>query len=390
MDFAFTEEQLVFQKEVRAFIKEVLTPELKKELDEGSGYEGRGPAIEAYRRKLGERGWLGISWPKEYGGGGRSRLEQYILIEELDYHGLPSGGLSVTSIGPTIMLMGNEDQKKEYLPKILSGEVDFALGYSEPNAGTDLASMETRAVRDGDEWVINGQKIFTSSAHVSTHVWLAARSEPDAPKHRGISMFIVPLSSPGITVRPLWTMGDIRTNETFYEDVRVPAKNLVGEENRGWYMAATALDYERVGVAPTSPLQRTLDELVAFVKESRIGGRRLADDPAVRRKLAELSVDIQVTRLLAIQNAWIIDKGMVPTKEASMVKVFNSELRFKMAKVGMDILGPFGQIQKSSKWAPLRGRIEAAYRGSPVLRFGAGTNEVQRNIIAQRGLGLPR
>ncbi len=389
MDFSFTEEQLAFQAEVRQFIERELTPELRKELDE-SWREGYGPLAKDFRRKLGERGWLGISWPKEYGGSERSRMEQFILIEELEYNGLPYGGLTTTSVGPAIMLMGSEEQKQTYLPGILSGEYEFALGYTEPNAGTDLASMETRAVRDGDEWVINGQKLFTSTAHFATHIWLGARTDPNAPKHRGISMFVVPMNTPGISVRPLWTLGDVRTNETFYEDVRIPAANLVGEENRGWYTAATALDYERVGVAPAAPLQRTLDELVEYVKETRVGGRLLGDDPVIRRRLAEAAVEVRVARLLAILNATIIDKGMVPTMEASMAKVWNSELRYRIARLGLDIMGPLGQVQAGSRWAPLSGRIDRLFRGSPVLRFGGGTNEVQRNIIAQRGLGLPR
>jgi alkylation response protein AidB-like acyl-CoA dehydrogenase len=292
-------------------------------------------------------------------------------------------------IGPAIERFGTDEQKKKYLPGLWSGEITCALGYSEPNAGTDLASLETRAVRDGDEWVINGQKMWTSGAHMSTHVWLAVRTEPDAPKHRGVSMMIVPLDTPGISVRPLRGMSGIRTNETFYENVRVPADVLIGEENRGWYIAANALDHERVSLAPFSPFAREFDRVIDYLKREQPD---LLAQPRTRARLAELKVDLHIQRALRIVNAAFVERGETPTMEASMAKVWSSELRYRMNSTFMDLLGRYGALSagSSDEIAPLGGEIERTYRGSPVLRFGGGTNEVQRNIIAQRGLGLPR
>jgi alkylation response protein AidB-like acyl-CoA dehydrogenase len=388
MDFGWDREYVDFRDEVRAFIAAYRTPELLAEL-EGDREGGRGgPHVEAFRQELNRRGYLRMCWPVQYGGEGKSPFFQFILIEELDRYGMPYGSLSVTSIAPSIMAFGSEEQKRTYLPAIWRGEVTFAIGYSEPNAGTDLASLETRAVRDGDEWVINGQKMWTSLAQVATHVWLAARTDPTAPKHRGISVFIVPLSAPGVSVRPLYGMSGLRTNETFYENVRVPASALVGEENRGWYIVAHALDHERVGLAPVSGLAHSFDLLVDYLRVCRPA---LLQDARVRGRLAELKVDLHMHRALITENASIIAARRTPTMEASMAKVWSSELRYRLNSLAMDLLGRAGALSRESgDAAPLGGRLEAAYRGSPVLRFGGGTNEVQRNIIAQRGLGLPR
>ncbi len=389
MDFRFSPEQEQFREHVRAFIRDEVPAEMIAEIQAAAD----GSASEAgreFKRLLGRKGLLGISWPEEYGGGGKSLLHQFILTEELGYHGLPYGGLSLTSVGPTLFRAGTEEQRRQYLGGILNGEYEFALGYSEPSAGTDLGSLQTRAVADGDDYVINGQKIYTSAAHYSTHIWLAARTDPNEPKHRGVSLMIVPLDSPGITIRPLWTMGDGRTNEVFFEDVRIPRDNLVGEENRGFYVVAMALDYERAAVAPISPLQRALDELAQFARDTSRNGSALAQDPVVRRKLAELAVEVDVLRLFSCRNAWMIENELVPTKEASIAKVWSSELAQRMSAVALEIMGPRGQLKSGSRWAYLHGRFERMYRQTPLMRFGAGTNEIQRNIIAQRGLGLPR
>jgi alkylation response protein AidB-like acyl-CoA dehydrogenase len=374
---------------VRAFIRDEVPPELIEQIQsapDGSASE----AGREFKRLLGQKGLLGVSWPTEYGGGGKPLVHQFILTEELGYHGLPYGGLSLTSVGPTLFRAGTDEQRQEYLSGILSGEVEFALGYSEPSAGTDLGSLQTRAVADGDDYVINGQKIYTSAAHYSTHIWLAARTDPNEPKHRGVSLMIVPLDAPGITIRPLWTMGDGRTNEVFFEDVRVPRKNLVGEENRGFYVVAMALDYERAAVAPISPLKRSLDELTQFARETSRNGATLAEDPIVRHKLADLAVQVGILRLLSYRNAWMIENEMVPTKEASIAKIWSSELTQRLAVEALEMMGPRGQLKPGSRWANLQGRFERMYRQAPLMRFGAGTNEIQRNIIAQRGLGLPR
>ena len=389
MDYQFTPEQEEFREQVRTFIRD----EVPKEIIEQIQSAPDGAATEAgmeFKRLLGQKGLLGISWPTEYGGAGKPLIHQFILTEELGYHGLPFGGLSLTSVGPTLFRAGTDEQKQEYLSGILSGEMEFALGYTEPSAGTDLGSLQTRAVADGDDYVINGQKIFTSAAHYSTHIWLAARTDPNEPKHRGVSLMIVPLDTPGITIRPLWTMGDGRTNEVFFEDVRIPRKNLVGEENRGFYIVAMALDYERAAVAPISPLQRNLDELVQFAKDTKRNGATLAEDPIIRHKLADLGVQVGIRRLFSYRNAWMIENDLVPTKEASIAKIWSSELAQRLAATALEMMGPAGQLKKGSKWANLQGRFERYYRQSPLMRFGAGTNEIQRNIIAQRGLGLPR
>ena len=387
MDFGWEQEYRDFREEVRGLIRQHRTPELERQQMESR--EGRpGPLMEAFRKELDGLGWLRMCWPEEYGGQGKSPWYQFILIEELEYWGMPYNMLSVSSVAPAIMAFGSEDQKKKYLPGVWNGTVSFAIGYTEPNAGTDLASLETRAVRDGDDWVINGQKIFTSQAEVSTHIWLAARTDPDAPKHRGISMFIVPTDTPGITITPMWTMSGMRTNQTFYDNVRVPSDALIGEENRGWYTLTHALDHERVALAPTSGLGRNFDSLVEHLREQR---PELLQDRAVRLRLAEMKLDLHTQRALAAKNGSIIAHGGTPTMEASMAKVWSSELRYRMHSLAMDLLGRYGGLtRESNEVAPMGGRLESSYRMSPILRFGGGTNEIQRSIIAQRGLGLPR
>ena len=387
MDFGWEQEYRDFREEVRTLVRKHQTPELQREQSEVR--EGRpGPLMQAFRTELDGLGWLRMCWPEDYGGQGKSPWYQFILIEELEYWGMPYNMLSVSSVAPAIMAFGSEDQKKKYLPGVWDGSVSFAIGYTEPNAGTDLASLETRAVRDGDDWVINGQKIFTSQAEVSTHIWLAARTDPDAPKHRGISMFIVPTDTPGITITPMWTMSGMRTNQTFYDNVRVPSDALIGEENRGWYTLTHALDHERVALAPTSGLGRNFDSLIEHLRDRR---PELLQDRAVRLRLAEMKLDLHTQRALATKNGSIIAHGGTPTMEASMAKVWSSELRYRMHSLAMDLLGRYGGLtRESNEVAPMGGRLESSYRMSPILRFGGGTNEIQRSIIAQRGLGLPR
>lgn len=387
MDFRFTGEQELWRQEVREFLKEAVTPELQKQIDE-EGMEVWGDEAWKFVRRLGQRGWLAANWPKEHGGAGKSTVDYYILLEELAYVGAPTTQLTVTSVGPTIMRVGNDEQRAQWLLAMARGEVNTCIGYSEPDAGTDLANLKLRAALDGDEWVINGQKIWTTAAHQATHVWLAARTDPNVPKHKGVSMIIVPMDHPGISVRPLHTMGDPRTNETFYDNVRVPRQNLIGEVNRGWYYIMMALDFERIFV--TSPLIRTFNELVRYCQETRLNGITLAKDPIMRHRLCELAVEVEVCQMFGYRIAWLIDKGIVPNYEASQIKIFASELQARIADVGMQIMGLYGQLHKDSKWVPVKGRLERTYRNAPFLRFAGGTNEIQRNIIAQRGLGLPR
>ena len=280
--------------------------------------------------------------------------------------------------------------KREWLPKIARGEVEFSLGYTEPNAGTDLASLEMRAVPDGDDYVINGQKVYSTAAHQATHHWLAARTNIEVPKHRGISLFIVDLASPGITIRPLWTMAGERTSEVFYDDVRVPRKNLVGEENQGWGYIRDALGVERMGVASMANTEIIAGELVQYAKETERNGRPLAEDPLVRQSLAQLAIENRIRRLYGYRTGWLMSKGSIPEVEAAIAKVWGNELDQRIANMGMQILGLYGQLESDSKWAQLRGEIEHLYRFTVHLTYGGGSHELMRSLIATRGMGLPR
>jgi alkylation response protein AidB-like acyl-CoA dehydrogenase len=389
MRYEFTPAQQAWRDDVRRFLRTAVTPALLAEMRQ-TGNEGDGPLALAFHRRLFDKGWWGIGWPVEFGGLGKSAMEQYIFGEEMALAGAPAMRLAITSVAPTIMRTGTEAQKQRWLPPIVKGEIDFAVAYSEPDAGTDLAALKTRAVLDGDDWVINGQKIWNTGAHAASHNWVAVRTEPEAPKHKGISMMIVPMDRPGITVQPLLTWSGIRTNAVFFEDVRVPRDHLVGERGMGFYYAMMALDFERVMIGSTAMLRRFLDELIAFVRRTRRDGRPLGAVPWVRRALADLEVRVDVGRQIGLLNAWLIDQGEVPTKEGSIAKVYVSELNAHLASVGMDILGLAGQLAADDPSAPLHGRLQWLYTIAPLQRFGGGTNEIQRIIIAQRGLGLPR
>ena len=389
MEYGWNEEFETFRDEVRQFIREIKTPQLMAAISTAEEGGGRpGAATLKIRDALDARGWVKMCWPLEFGGQGKSGWYNFILADEMTKADLPYGRGTASMIGPAIQRFGSEAQKEKYLPSIWNGDMTLALGYSEPNAGTDLASLETVGTKDGDDWVINGQKLWTSAAHVSTHVWLAARTDPSAPKHRGISMFIVPLDAPGVSVRPIWTMGGVRTNETFYEDVRVPGDALIGEPGRGWYILANALDFERVALGDGTALNRSFARLVKGVRERR---PEKLKEVTTRMRLAQIELDLEVMRALIMTNAAIVARGDTPTMEASMSKVWTTELRYSMSNAGVDILGRAGVIAADSGGAEINsGEMERAYRASPFLRFGGGTNEVQRDIIARRGLGLPR
>lgn len=386
MDFSLTPEQEAFQKQVRQFIQAHLTPELREEVEREQ--YAVGPLGKQFIKLMGRVGWLGIGWPKEFGGQGRGAIDQWLFLEEMASENLPTSGLTLNSVGPTLMRIGTELQKRQYLPQILAGEIEFAVGYTEPNAGSDLASLQTRAVRDGDSYVINGQKIYTSAAHHSTHIWLLARTDPKAPKHRGISIFIVPNETPGVTIRPLATMGSERSNEVFFEDARIPAENLVGEENRGWYYVAMALDFERL--MPHTRTRRFLEHLIDYAKNTAVDGRPLAKHPQVRMTLARLAVDVEIARLFSLRDAWMLERNQIPNAEASIFKVWFTELNERIAVAAQDIMGPYALLHGEDPLAPIEGRMEKLYRSFPLYKFAGGTNEVMRNIIAQRGLGMPR
>ncbi len=393
MDFRFTPEEEAFRQEIRQFLKEELPPDW-----EGFENEFAPENFEFTKqivKKLGAKGWLALAWPKEYGGLGRPPMEQLIYKEEMFCHRVPGidmGVGGITWIGPTLMLLGTEEQRREHLQKIAAGEKWWCTAYSEPNAGSDMAAVMCRAVAHGDEYIINGQKVWTSAAHIADWCWLMARTGPEEPKHKGISLFLVDMKTPGITVRPLVNMaGHHHFGEIFFDDVRVPKSNLVGEENRGWYHIMISLDFERTaGVMMAGAVKRTLEDLVGFVKETKRNGEPLARDPAIRQKLAELAIEVEIARMMSYRIVWMQAKGIIPNYEASMIKVFASEAMQRVAHVGTQIMGLYGQLEMGSKWAPLKGRMENAYLSSVGMLIAAGTSEIQRSIIAIRGLGLPR
>jgi alkylation response protein AidB-like acyl-CoA dehydrogenase len=390
MEFALTPEQEQFAEDFDNYLRKHMTPELIADLDKDIAYS-ESPLCMEFIRQMGRDGWLGVGWPKEYGGQGRSPIEQHLFFEIAQYHRAPLPVLPLNTVGPAIMRYGSEEQKKEFLPRILRGEVEISIGYTEAEAGTDLASLKTTAVKDGDHYIINGAKVFTSLAHVSDYIWIAARTDPDAPKkHHGISIFLIPTNTPGISMKPLYTMPGERNNYTFYDDVRVHESCLVGEENQGWKYLTTQLDFERIMLSPSSPMRRNIEDTIQWAKETTIDGTRVIDRAWVKSRLAELTMEVEVLKILNFQVAWLITKGIVPYAEASMVKVFGSELYQEVNASLLEIMGQFGQLQTGSKWAVHRGRVEKALRSDVVFIFGGGASEVQRNIIAIAGLGMPR
>jgi 3-oxocholest-4-en-26-oyl-CoA dehydrogenase alpha subunit len=388
VDFELDDEQRAWVAEVRQFLAENVTAALKAEIIE-HGLEYPGGEVTAFRRKIGEKGWFGLNWPQEYGGLGLTAVHQHLLMSEFEYAGVPGPDLTVTSVAPMIMRHGTERNKTEFLPGIARGEIVCAVGYSEPNAGTDLASLRTRAVRDGDEWVINGSKIWNSGAQRSTHEWLCVRTDPDAQRHRGISVIMVPVDSPGVEIRPLYAWSGYRTNETFFNDVRVPVTNLIGDVNAGWTYITGALDLERGALTNAGDLRRAVDELVALAGRPMRDGSVPADDPAFRRRLVQAEADVEVATLMGYEAASLLDSGRIPTVEVSVEKIFTSELRQRIADLALDLLGPDGLMAYRTTGAPAGGFFERLYRVSPLMRFGGGTNEVLRDVIAQRGHRMP-
>ncbi len=380
VDFELDAGQTAWIAEVRAFLTDNVTPALRAELAE-HGQELPNGEVAAFRRAIGERGWFGLNWPAEYGGLGLGAVHQHLLMREFEYWGVPGPDLTVTSVAPMIMRHGTEQNKREFLPPIARGELICAVGYSEPEAGTDLASLRTRAVRDGDEWVITGSKIWNSVANRATHEWLCVRTDPELPRHRGISVIMVPTDVPGIEIRPLYAWSGYRTNEAFFDEVRVPVGNLIGELNRGWTYITGALDLERGALTNAGDLRRALDELIEVADPVQLAG--------FRRRLAQAEADVEAAMLMGYQAASMLDSGVIPTVEVSVEKVFSSELRQRIADLAIDVLGPDGLMAYRSPGAPVGGKFERLYRISPLMRFGGGTNEVLRDVIAQRGHGMP-
>ena len=381
MYLALTDEQLELQATLRAYFADLAS---------STAVDGGQPDYVTAIKQMGDDGWLGIGWPAEYGGHGRGPLDQMIFVEESHWAGVPLPLLTLNSVGPAIMQLGTDEQRKRFLPAILRGEVHFSIGYTEPSAGTDLASLQTRAVRDGDEYVINGEKLYTSAIQYADYVWLAARTDPDAPKHKGLSVFIVPVDAPGFSWTPLRTMAGEFTSSTYYEDVRVPAANLVGEENSGWTLITNQLNFERVAICPVSGILRSIAEVRQWAQETRLAdGRRVVDQEWVQLHLARLWARAEYLKLINWKVAWAADKGLNPA-DASATKVYGSEFALEAYRMLLEIVGQAGYLAAGSPGAVVNGRLEHRARGQTIFTFGGGTNEIQRDIIAWIGLGLPR
>jgi alkylation response protein AidB-like acyl-CoA dehydrogenase len=389
MEFRDRPEDAKFRSEVREFLAAEL-PEGVRQPDEailgvGTGEDTRDVQ---WQKTLAKRGWVAPAWPREYGGAGMTTMQQFIFNEELARARAPRPNfLAVGLIGPTIIVHGSEEQKKEHLSGILSGDVYWCQGFSEPGSGSDLASLQTRAVRDGDDFVINGQKIWTSGAHRADRMMLLARTDQDAPKHKGISCFLIDMHAPGVSVRPLMNMSETHSfNEVFFDNVRVPAKDMLGEMNRGWYVATTTLDFERSGIINIVSLQELLREIVEATRPFWGNGGHAP----LRHELADRAIETNVALMLSYRVASMQSQGLIPNYEASVTKLFASELGQRIARTASYAGGLYGQLGPGSPHAPMHGRIERMYRTQVGSTLAGGTSEIQRNIIAQRGLGLPR
>ncbi len=393
MDLSYTPEQERLRTELRGYFARLMTPEVRQALAAGPGDgEGDYGAGQAYRevvRQLGRDGWLALSWPAEYGGRGATMLDQLIFTDEAAVAGVPVPFLTINTVGPTIMRYGTAEQKALYLPRIAGGEIHFSIGYSEPEAGTDLASLRTRAVRDGDGYVINGQKMWTSLIQYADYVWLACRTDPEAPRHKGLSILVVPVSAAGFSWTPVRTMAGLTTSATYYADVRVPASALVGEENQGWPLITNQLNHERVALTSAAPIQSALAAVRDWAATAKLAsGQRVIDQEWVQLSLARVHAKAEALKLFNWRIAAEAGQGLSPAA-ASATKVYGTELATEAYRLLMEVLGAAATVREGSPGAVLAGRIERLQRSALILTFGGGTNEVQRDIVAAVGLGLP-
>ena len=395
MDLAYTPEQDRLRQELREYFAGLMTPELRHGLTSTGGDYGDGEAYRAIVRQLGRDGWLALGWPAEYGGRDGSALDQLIFTDEAAVAGVPVPFLTINTVGPTIMRFGTDEQKERFLPKIAAGELHFSIGYSEPEAGTDLAALRTRAVKDGDDYVINGQKMWTSLIQYADYVWLACRTDPEAPRHRGLSILIVPVGAEGFSWTPVHTMAGPTTSATYYSDVRVPASALVGDENKGWPLITNQLNHERVALTSAAPVTTALGEVRDWAAATKLAsGERVIDQQWVQLNLARVHAKVEFLKLVNWRIAAQADRegdgghGLGPAT-ASATKVFGTELSTEAYRLLMEVLGANGQVRDGSPGAVLAGRIERMQRSALILTFGGGTNEVQRDIVAAVGLGLP-
>jgi hypothetical protein len=375
-----TEDQLRLRDELRAYFDSV-----PRTHGRTAWNEPRAPDYRAVCKRLGDDGWLGVGWPVEYGGQGRGPVEQLIFFEEAERARVPLPVIALNTVGPTLMRFGSQEQKSFFLPKILAGEIDFAIGYTEPEAGTDLALLRTRAVREGDDYVVNGSKIFTSGAEDCEYVWLAARTDPDAPKHKGISILIVDTRSPGFKATPITTLSGLQTTATYYEDVRVPADMLVGEVNQGWTLITTQLNHERVALATTGWVRLIWEQVLGWAKDNGV-----SDVPWVKLNLARVDARIEALKLFNWRVASGLQTGDLSPAHASAMKVYGTEMVIEAYRLMLEIVGRVGYVKRGSPGAQLNGVLEQAYRSAVINTFGGGVNEIQRMIIATAGLGMPR
>jgi len=388
MQIAYTDEQEQLRDELRAYYDKLLTPEIRDALHREVGC---GPVTREMVKQMASDGWLGIGWPTEYGGQGRSQIEQFIFYDESMRMGAPIPMLTVNTVGPTIMQYGTQEQKDFFLPKILAGDLHFCIGYSENQAGTDLAALKTRAVRDGDEYVINGQKMWTSLASDADYCWLAVRTDPDAAKHKGISMIIVDMKTPGITVDPLSLLSSHDINATFFDDVRVPAENIVGGENNGWGLIMNQLNHERVTLCSSGLLEQSYLEVRRWAQDTiATDGKRVIDHEWVQLNFAKVHAGLEFLRLINWKVAWTATHAPLDISDASTTKIFGTEFYLEAFRLLMEIIGPEAYLDRESVGSVAKGRLEMNYRSLLILTFGGGTNEIQRDLIGMFGLGLPR
>lgn len=390
MNFQFSEKECQFLREVDDFLEENRHIDVMDVTRENMAQLCDTPARRAFMKKVAEKGWLGITWPKEYGGQDGEGFYEYLLNEKLASVGASQIGKGVGIIGKTLINVGSEKLKREFLPQILNAEIEFAVGYSEPNAGSDAAAMRLKAERKGDGWVLNGQKIFTTSAHFADWYWVGARTNPDVIKHHGISLFLIRMDDPGLTIHAMPSMGGERTNSVFFDDVFVHDDYRVGEENKGFQYIAEALDIERFTLFTFSPIRGRVQLLCDYVKTATKDGKPLKDDPVLRQRVAQLATECEVARLLGIKFVDTALSGKTPTYEASAYKLYATELSLRIANATMDIVGPGAQLAVGTEEAPLNGRAENCYTFTVIDTIGGGTSEVQKNIISKRKLGLPK
>jgi alkylation response protein AidB-like acyl-CoA dehydrogenase len=384
-------QQVALREELREYFAQLVTPEIRAGLASATGEFGEASVYKDVIRQIGSDGWLGIGWPKEYGGQARSMVEQLIFTDVAAIAGVPIPYLTLNTVGPTIMRFGSEEQKEFFLPKILAGELHFSIGYSEPGSGTDLASLKTRATLEGDEWVINGQKMWTSLIQYADWLWMACRTEPDAPRHKGLSMILVPADAPGVSYTPVHTVAGVGTSATYYSDVRVPASNLVSERGGGWALMTNQLNHERVALTSAAPLQHSLTLVKDWAAETRNpDGSRVIDTEWVQIALGRAHARIEALTLINWKLAADADHGVpLSPAEASATKIYGSELATEVYRSLMEVVGPHAGVTGDSPGAVLAGRLERFHRSSLVMTFGGGTNEIQRDIIGYVGLGLP-